>query len=81
LGSLQALIDKQGQIQEIIIAKIVKEVLKVLSELHLQGLGHFGIKLSNLLFDSAFNLKISDFHASLGYLREQKFLLADDATD
>jgi len=61
LGSLLQLIKKRGELQEVYIAIILKEVLKALKYLHSRKMVHRDIKAANILLTSDYKVKLGDF--------------------
>jgi mitogen-activated protein kinase kinase kinase len=63
-GSVAAMLNSYGQLQEPLIRNFVRQILDGLSYLHGQDIIHRDIKGANVLVDNKGNIKISDFGIS-----------------
>lgn len=63
-GSVAAMLNSYGQLQEPLIRNFVRQILTGLSYLHGQDIIHRDIKGANVLVDNKGNIKISDFGIS-----------------
>lgn len=63
-GSVAALLNNYGALQEGLVRKFTKQILEGLSFLHAREIVHRDIKGANILVDTASRVKISDFGIS-----------------
>ncbi|MCJ1445350.1 MAG: ATP binding [Stictis urceolatum] len=63
-GSVAAMLNQYGRLQEVLICNFVRQILQGLAYLHGRDIIHRDIKGANILVDNKGNVKISDFGIS-----------------
>ena len=63
-GDLFEVVSNYGKMSEILTRTLFHSLIDAVSHMHLNNFAHLDLKLENLLFDSKFNLKLTDFDLS-----------------
>jgi WD40 repeat protein/DNA-binding SARP family transcriptional activator len=65
-GSLRALEERGESLERDRALRVIEQVALALGYAHRQGLGHGGVRSSNVLFDGEGNAYVGDFHVGIG---------------
>jgi WD40 repeat protein/DNA-binding SARP family transcriptional activator/tRNA A-37 threonylcarbamoyl transferase component Bud32 len=65
-GSLRALEERGELLERDRALRVIEQVALALAYAHRQGLGHGGVRSSNVLFDGEGNAYVGDFHVGIG---------------
>ena len=63
-GDVLDVIQKHGQIPEILARTLFRQLIEAISYLHSRNIAHLDLKVDNMLIDESFNLKLIDFDLS-----------------